>query len=507
MCPRLLDSVLEATTDRSEPSGKLDRFLAAGGVGEALVIWLELEGRSPGAGTELPSAQDVATVLRIDVATIDDLIQTQLDAILHHPRLQGLEAAWRGLEYLVEHASGVPGVKVRALNASYKECAKDLDRAIEFDQSHLFKQVYSEEFGTPGGEPYGVVLMDYALGLQPSREQPIDPIAFLGSLAGIASASFAPFIGSASPSLFGLHEFAELERPLDIERGFRGAEYVRWHSLRKRDDSRFLGLTLPRVLMRRPWTGDVGRNDGFLYRERCEERIHFLWGGAHWALGGVLIRAFRDSAWLANIRGVERGIDGGGLVTDLPSHFPGPDVGASLDAAGTGTLAPCATDLVVTDRREKELSDLGFIPLTACASTSWTAFYSTPSLQELPDSTDEDERASLRLSSLLQYMFCVGRFAHYIKVMMRDRLGSLTSAKEIESKLNEWLRQFVTANEDLSSDLQARYPLRSGKVEVRERPGSPGSFLSSVYLRPHFQLDQLSSSIKLVTELSSHQVS
>lgn len=423
------------------------------------------------------------------------MLAEQVDAILHHPLFQRLEASWRGLDLLTRQAGGAENVVIRVLDASWRELVRDMERAIEFDQSALFRKAYSDEFGSPGGRPFSVLLGDYYVAHRPRADQPVDDLQALQSISQVAAAAFAPFICSAHPALFGLDSFTALGRPIDLARVFGSAEYGRWNRFRDQEDSRFIGLTLPRVLLRRPWTYDVQRADHMRYVEDVGGggADRYLWGNACFALGSVLIRAFRACGWLADIRGVVPGEESGGLVVDLP--------GLGFDLEREGAVYRPPTEFVVTDSRERELADLGFLSLCACPGTPFAAFYATPSVQRPERHTTEDASANARLSAMLQYVFCASRFAHYLKVICRDRTGTYARAEEIEAELTSWLNRFSVSSENAKEEIQARFPLREGSVQVREIPGRPGTFATIIHLRPHFQLDQMTSSIRLVTEV------
>ena len=387
-------------------------------------------------------------------------------------------------------------IKIRFLSAAWKDLVRDQERALEFDQSHLFRKVYNEEFGTPGGEPYSLLIGDYDIRPRPSAEHPIDDLGALQGIAGVAAAAFAPFIAGAHPTLLELNSFPDMESLASVGRHFTQLEYLKWKTFREAEDSRFVGLALPRIVMRAPYGDDLQREDGFRFREdvSAADRGGYLWGNAAFAFGAVAIRAFAETSWLADVRGVRRGEIGGGVVAGLPA------CGFSV---GRGGGARSVTDAHVTDFQEKELTDLGFMPLCHCPDTELAAFYGTPSVQK-PRMYDEPAAtANARLSSMLHYTLCISRFAHYIKVMVRDRIGAFTSPAECEDRLRKWLQGYIVSNDDAAPDMKARYPLREAKVQVRELPGKPGTYSATIHLRPHFQLDQLSAGIKLTTELIS----
>lgn len=442
-----------------------------------------------------------ALLLARDMAQIDALLNEQVNAIIHHERFRRLEGSWRGLLYLVDQSYLVrdreaQDVKIRVLDVSWKALARDLERAIEFDQSQFWKKVYDEEFGAPGGEPYGALLGDYEVAHRPRAGHTVQDLDALTAISHVAAAAFAPFVVGASPALLGLDRFADLERPIDLERTFAQVEYARWKSLRKGEDSRYVGIVLPRVLARLPYRDDVARADGFRFEEQVDDPdgTGYVWTTAVYAFGSVLIRSFAESGWLASIRGVPEGGQGGGVVNGLSVHSFATD---RLDVA-----TKYSTDVLVTDEFEKELSDHGLIALCPLKYTTLSAFYGNTSIQ-LPERYDDDVAdANARMSAMLQYMFCCGQFAHYIKVLGRDRIGSMKTATECQNALHDWLMQYTTANDGASLATKARYPLREALVQVREVPGKPGVYSCVVHLKPHFQLDQAVSAVKIVTELS-----
>jgi type VI secretion system protein ImpD len=497
----LLDLVLELTAQGRDAPGRssLDQFLGETSSGKALCCWLGLTESS----TSIPTKTEIAGRLNRDIARIDALVAGQLNAIVHHPRFQKLEASWRGLAFLTESLPNDDSVKIRVLDLSWKDLVLDQTRALEFDQSQLFRKVYETEFGHPGGEPFGLLLGDYEIRNRPSADHPFDDIEAISKISTVAAAAFAPFIAGVHPSFFGLHSFTDLERPIDLSRIFEQVEYLKWRALRDTEDSRFVGLTLPRVLMRLPYSAEEGRRQGLLFREEVEgpNRSKYLWGNAVYAFGRVVIRCFNDSGWLASIRGTRQGLDAqagkvfldeGGLVSGLPVHS------FSTDKAGVATK--CSTDVIATDSQEKELGELGLIPLCHCYDTEYSAFYGNQSIQKPAKYDDSRATANARLSAMLQYTLCVSRFAHYIKVIGRDQLGSITGPEGCEEQLRKWLQKYVTGNDSAGPDVKAKFPLREARVQVREV--QPGSYSCIVHLQPHCQLDQMYMAVKLVTELA-----
>jgi type VI secretion system ImpC/EvpB family protein len=486
----LLDRLVHATrTQRERPTGLLDSFLAETSWARALRLWL---GASP-----VKDRQQLVSVLNRDVALIDHIINEQVNAVLHHPRFQQLEASWRGLDFLTRRADedGDPAVKIKVLNVSWGELERDFDRAIEFDQSQLFRKVYETEFGTPGGEPFGVLIGDYEIHPRLGRENRHDDLGILESIAGVAAAAFCPFIANVSPAMFGLDEFAGLQHTLDHARTMNQLDYLKWRSLRESDDARFVGLALPRILMRLPYGNDNSRVDGFTFQEdvRGPDSRKYLWGGAAFAMGSVILRAFSDAGWPADVRGVRRGVESGGLVTGLVVHEHG------TDSAGVSLTS--TTDVVITDQLEKQLSELGFAPLCHCVDTEYAAFYSVPSIQKPKLLDRAAPTANAKISSMMQYMLCVSRFAHYIKAIGRDRVGGFTRSEDFELFLQDWLTQYVVLDDDASPETKARYPLREAKVQVRPKPGSSGAYNCIIHLVPHYELDGLTASVRLTTEI------
>jgi len=500
----LLDDVIWQTARRQGPEvsfNRLERFLQESSIPRALCLWLGLHD----SATPRPDRAELTRRLSRDIARIDELLTSQINAILHHQSFQKLEASWRGLSYLVKKLPDNDSIKIRVLNISWAELVQDQTRALEFDQSQLFRKIYDAEFGHPGGQPFGVLLGDYEIHLRPGSDHPHDDLEALSKISGVAAAAFAPYITGVHPSFFGLDSFTDLERPLSLSRAFEQVDYLKWRSFRQSEDARFVGLTLPRMLMRLPHDPDSPGGRRLRFREDVEgpDRSKYLWGSAVYAFGSVLIRGFINSGWLADIRGVrhgmgERGVrvclDDGGLVTGLPAHSFGTD--------RLGLATKSSTEVIVTDTREKELDELGFIPLCHCQDTEFSAFYTTASIQKPAKYDDPRATANARISAMLQYILCVSRFAHYVKVIGRDKIGSQSSPEDCERFLSEWLRKYTTSSDTAGPEDRAKYPLREAKVVVRERPDKPGCYNCVIHLRPHFQLDQMFMSMKLTTELA-----
>lgn len=473
------------------PLTTLDAFLNESEPAAALRYWLNVSSVDKSA----IDADDLRIRIHSDIARIDHLINDQLNEVIHHPRLQKLEASWRGLWYLAEQASGQRNIKIRFLDITWSEVSRDIDRALEFDQSQLFHKIYSEEYGLAGGEPYGALIGDYEVSHRRSERHPHDDIATLEGLAEIAAAAFAPFITGASSELFGLDDFSALGTPLNLESIFATDEYIKWRALRDKADSRFLGLTLPRTLMRRPYRTQPGSYKGIFFYEKNGRRGKptGLWGNASYAFGGVLIREFASVGWFGHIRGVPRNQTGGGLVTNLPY--------AAFDTDSADVAFKPVTDVIITDTIERQISDLGFIPLCQCYDLPFAAFYSNQSIQRPPRRATKGSNINARLSAMLQHILCGSRVAHYIKVMIRDKIGSFITADGCEDFLTRWLFKYTTGRDDLEWEEQARYPLREAAVRVNEHPAKPGQYTCVIHLVPHYQLDQMVSELELVTEL------
>jgi type VI secretion system protein ImpC len=430
-------------------------------------------------------SRDTEAMINARVAQIDHLISLQLNEVLHHPSFQKLEASWRGLKYLLDQSETSSMLKIRVLNVSKKELLRDLQRAPEFDQSALFKKVYEEEFGVFGGEPFAALVGDYEFSKHP------EDIELLEKISQVAAAAHAPFLTAASPQLLSMESYTQLDQPRDIGKIFDTTEYAKWRSFRQSEDSKYVGLTCPRILMRLPYGAETKPIEAFNYEEGVDGTDHskYLWGNAAYALGARLTNAFAQFGWCAAIRGVE----GGGLVEGLPAHTFRTDEG---DVA-----LKCPTEIAITDRREKELADQGLIPLVHCKGTDKAAFFSVQSANK-PKLYDSDAaNANARLSAQLPYMMAVCRFAHYLKSIMRDKVGSFMSRADCESFLNKWINQYVTVDDQASARTKAQFPLRDARVDVEEVPGKPGVYRAVAFLRPHFQLDELTVSLRLVAEL------
>ena len=427
----------------------------------------------------------VVAGIKARIAQIDETITAQLNEIMHAPEFQQMEASWRGLHYLVMNTETGTMLKLRLMNVTKAELLSDMEKATEFDQSALFKKVYEEEYGTFGGNPFTVLVGDYEFGRHPQD------IATLEKLSSVAAAAHAPFIASASPKLFDMDSFTELGIPRDLAKGFESTELVKWRSFRESEDSRYIVLTLPHVLLRLPYGPDTVPVEGFDFREDVDGRDHrkYLWGSSAYALAQRVNNAFALYKWCAAIRGVE----GGGLVEGLPAHTFKTDEG---DIA-----LKCPTEIAITDRRENELNNLGFISILHRKGTDQAAFFGGQTTNKPKLYNTNEANANSRISGMLPYMLAASRFAHYIKVIMRDKIGSFMTRDNVQKYLNTWIADYVLLNDDAPQSVKASYPLREARVDVFDIPGKPGCYRAVVFLKPHFQLDELTVSIRLVAEL------
>jgi len=419
------------------------------------------------------------------IGELNELLNNQVNEFLHDSKIQKLEASWRALNYLVKGTETGVRLKLRLLNISRDELQKDLEKAVEFDQSQLFKKVYEEEYGTFGGNPYGAIIGDYEFG-KSSKE-----ISLLTLIASVASAAHCPFIAAASPDLFDMKSFTDLPEHRDLSGIFESMEMIKWNSFRQSEDSRYIVLTLPHMLMRLPYGPNTLPVEGFDFTEDVDGRdpSKYLWANSAYALGLRITTAFAKYSWCAAIRGVE----GGGLVEDLPAHVFNTDSG---DKA-----LKCPTEIAITDRREKELSDLGFISLVHCKGKDYAAFFGGQTAQKPMKYDTAKANANARLSTVLPYILAASRFAHYLKVIVRDKVGSFMSADNVQVYLNRWIGDYVLGKDDAGQEIKAQYPLREARVDVKDTPGKPGCYTAVVFLRPHFQLEELTTSIRLVAEL------
>jgi type VI secretion system protein ImpC len=419
------------------------------------------------------------------IAQIDSTINAQLNEIIHNKDFMTLEGTWRGVDYLVSNTDTNAMLKLRILNATKDELQDDLHKAVDFDQSHFFKLIYEQEYGVFGGIPYGCIVGGYEFGRKP------EDISLLEKISNTCAAALVPFISSASPDLLDMNSFTELDIPRDLAKTFESAEMIPWRALIEKEDSRYLVLTLPRILMRLPYGPDTNKVKGLNFIEDVSEKDHkkYCFAPSAYALGQRITNAFSKYHWVAAIRGVE----GGGLVEGLPIHTFKSDEGE--------VSYKIPTEIAITDRREKELSDLGFMPIVYCKNSDKAAFFGAQTLKKPEFFNDPIPDGNARLCSVLPYVMACNRVGHFIKVMMRDKIGSFKSRQDIETYLNKWIMQYVIAKDEAGHELKARFPLREARIDVVETPGKPGCYKAVVFLKPHFQLEELATSIRLVTDL------
>ncbi len=443
-----------------------------------------LEGFDAGSVEEGAPKPDAAALGNSRIADIDEAVSRQLNLLMHDEKIQKLEATWRGLHYLVMNSETGTMLKLRVLNTSKDELRDDLTKAVEFDQSALFKMVYEQEYGTYGGNPYSVLIGDFEFG------RSNQDMLLLEGLASVAAAAHAPFIGAAYAKLFDLNDFSNLFKPRDLSKIFESAELIKWRSFRESEDSRYVTLTLPKVLLRLPYGQDTVPVDGLSFEEDVtDDASKFLWGNPAFILGQRITNAFSLYGWTAAIRGVE----GGGLIEGLPAHTFKTDAG---DIALT-----CPTQVAITDRREKELNDLGFMAICHCKGTDKAAFFGGSSTNQPKKYNTDAANANARISAMLPYVMSASRFAHYIKVIMREKVGKFMTRGNVEDYLNTWIAQYILLDDTPPQDIKAKFPLREARVTVTDVAGKPGCYRATVFLRPHFQLEELTTSIRLVAEL------
>jgi type VI secretion system protein ImpC len=495
MTPAKASAAQAAETQTTEVS-LLDQIVAQGRFGQDTVaqergkdmvkefISQVLEGK-------MTLSRDAEASIGARIAQIDKLISLQLNEVLHNPQFQKLEATWRGIKQLIDKSQIGEMLKIKLLNVSKKDLLRDLQRAGEsnFDQSALFQKVYEEEYGVFGGAPFAALVGDYEFGRSGQD------IELLERVAQVAAAAHAPFISAAAPDMINQEKFADLGGIRDVASIFEGTDYARWKSFRESEDSRYVALTLPHVLMREPYGANARQIEEFGFEEDVDGKDHskYLWGNAAYALAGRLTDSFDRYGWCASIRGVE----GGGLVESLATHTFQTDQG---DKA-----LKCPTEVAITDRREKELADQGFVPLVHCKGKDYAAFFSVQSCNR-PKKYDKPEaNANARLSAQLPYILAMSRFAHYLKAMMRDKLGSTMSRSQAQLFLNKWIANYVIEDDNATQSAKAARPLRQASIEVMEVPGKPGALRAVAFLRPHFQLDELTVSLRLVADLPKSQ--
>jgi type VI secretion system protein ImpC len=435
-------------------------------------------------------SDDALNSIEAMIAAIDNKLTEQVNLILHNEDFQQLEGAWRGLHHLVNNTETDEQLKIRVMNISKKDVGKTLKKfkGTAWDQSPLFKKFYEEEYGQFGGEPYGCIVGDYHFDHSPPD------VELLGEMAQVAAASHAPFITGASPTLMQMDSWQELANPRDLSKIFSTPEYAAWRSLRESDDARYLGLAMPRFLSRLPYGEKTNPVEEFAFEENTESAKHdkYTWSNAAYAMAVNINRSFKEYGWCSQIRGVESG----GAVMGLPTHtFPTDDGGVDMK---------CPTEIAISDRREAELAKNGFMPLVHRKNSDFAAFIGAQSLQKPAEYDDPDATANANLAARLPYLFASCRFAHYLKCIVRDKIGSFKERGDMETWLNNWVGQYVLTNPATATDAdKAIRPLADAEVVVEEIEGNPGYYSSKFFLRPHYQLEGLTVSLRLVSKLPS----
>ncbi len=430
-------------------------------------------------------SKDVESTVAHWIGEIDQKLSAQLNEIMHHTEFQKLESTWRGLHYLVHQSETGESLKIRVLNVSKRELLKDLEKAAEFDQSALFKKIYEEEYGQLGGKPYGMLVGDYEFG------RGAEDLNLLKMISQVAATAHAPFVSAASPKMFNMERYDELSKPRDLAKIFEGVEYAQWKSFRESEDSRYVALTMPRVLARLPYGEKFNRVSEFNFEEEVDGTDHdkYSWMNAAWAYASRITDSFAKYGWMIRSRGVE----GGGKVEGLPVHtFPTDDGDVAMK---------CPTEIAISDRREFELSNLGFMPLLHSKDRDYAVFMGAQSAQKPKTYYDPAANANAELSAKFNLLLCTSRFAHYLKVMARDRIGSFMDRGRCEGWLNDWIMNYCVDPNGASDETKASRPLAEASVQVREVAGKPGWFEAVAHLKPHFQMETLATSLRLVAEV------
>jgi len=441
------------------------------------------------ASTVLVS-EDVIRTIQAIIAELDKKLSEQLNQVVHHPDFQQVEAAWRGLHYLVNNTETDEMLKIKVMNISKKDLHKTLKKfkGTAWDQSPIFKRMYEEEYGQFGGQPFGCLVGDFYFDHGPPD------VEMLGEMARVSASAHCPFIAAASPSVMQMENWRELANPRDLTKIFQTAEYAAWKSLRESEDSRYIGLAMPRFLARLPYGAKTSPVDAFDFEEDTEgaDSSKYTWANSAYAMATNINRSFKLYGWCSRIRGVESG----GAVEGLPVHtFPTDDGGVDMK---------CPTEIAISDRREAELAKNGFMPLLHKKNTDFAAFIGAQSLQKPAEYTDPDATANANLAARLPYLFATCRFAHYLKCIVRDKIGSFKERSDMQSWLNDWISRYVISNpESAGEETKAKYPLAAAEVVVEEVEGNPGYYASKFYLRPHYQLEGLTVSLRLVSKLPS----
>ena len=438
--------------------------------------------------------KDVVRTIESLISDIDNVVSKQLAVVMHDEKFQKLEGSWRGLKYLVQNSETGENLKLRVLNCSKKELHTDLSRAPEFTESQIFKKVYTGEFDQSGGTPFGALIGDYQF------DHGGADMDCLSKMSGVAAAAFAPFITSPSPKMFGFDSWTETSNPRDLKKIFDTEEYIKWRSFRESEDSRYVVMTMPRVMARLPYGANTTPVDGFNFEEvplgRSGEPIEidhdeYCWMNAAYCMGANLTSAFSETGWCTAIRGVENG----GKVENLPSHVVKTKKGDKRQK--------CPTEILIPDSREKEFSDMGFITLGNFKGTDYAVFMGAETCQKAKTYDRPEATANAKISARLPYIMAASRFSHYLKCIARDKVGSFMEAQDCEDWLDRWIKNYVCAQSRPSSEEKAKFPLSEARVEVKEVPGSPGVYNARFFLKPFLQMEELNAAMSMVAQLPS----
>jgi type VI secretion system protein ImpC len=435
-------------------------------------------------------SEDAVKTIQAIIAEIDRKLTEQVNQIIHHADFQKLESAWRGIHYLVNNTETDEFLKLRVMNISKNELGKTLKKfkGTAWDQSPMFKKLYEQEYGQFGGEPFGCLVGDYHFNHSPPD------VELLTEMSKVCAAAHSPFIAGVDPTVMQMESWAELSNPRDLTKIFQTPEYAAWRSLRESDDSRYIGLAMPRFLARLPYGAKTSPIEDFDFEEEADgtDSSKYTWCNSAYAMAANINRSFKLYGWCSRIRGVESG----GAVEGLPVHaFPTDDGGVDMK---------CPTEIAISDRREAELAKNGFMPLIHRKNSDFAAFIGAQSLQKPFEYDDPDATANANLSARLPYLFACCRFAHYLKCIVRDKIGSFKEKDDVQRWLQNWIMNYVDGDPAHSSeDVKARKPLAAAEVVVEEVEGNPGYYTSKFFLRPHYQLEGLTVSLRLVSKLPS----
>ncbi|KLU24050.1 EvpB family type VI secretion protein [Caballeronia mineralivorans PML1(12)] len=486
------DSAVAGTTSNEAELSLLDRIVQEGNMAVepsqgvyAKKLIGQLASQILDEGMRTSPDKSVVAMINERVAEIDGLLTDQLNAIMHDSAFQALEASWSGMHDMVYGTETSTRLKLRLLNVTKKELLKDLESAVDHDMSVLFKKIYEDEYGTFGGQPYSLLIGDYTFGRHPQD------IALLERISRVAAAAHAPFVAAAAPSLFDLKSYTELGVARDLSKTFESAELAGWRSFRESEDSRYVTLVLPNYAARLPYGAKTKPVENFNFEEDVDGTDHskYLWANAAYQLGLRITDAYAKYSWATAIRGVE----GGGKVDGIAAH--------AYKTGEGDVVLKCPTEVTITDRREKELSDLGFVALVNSKGSNFATFFGGQTANKPKVYNKDAANANAQLSARLPFVLAASRFAHYIKVMMRDKVGSFQTRADVENYLNNWIADYVLINPAASQAQKARFPLGEARVDVTEVPGKPGAYRATCFLKPHFQMEELTASIRLVADL------